>query len=239
LNNPLKYTDPTGYESDKPGEGLPPPPYDGAIGWTSQDEWLIGYGGQWQQTASNTIDAVIYSDAVGIARGTGAFWFIVTHWPGVSVRNGVIYAPNKGGGSRYFHIDTHDLKGFKDVTHLNAEIGPLAKWNHTRLPSILKYGKSAAKGLVVVGAIIDMYDIGSSMYDDYQMEGQINFGPNTQDAVGRVAGGWAGALGGAAAGAAIGSAFAGVGAIPGAIIGGIIGGVGGGYLGGQVPGWLR
>jgi hypothetical protein len=54
---------------------------------------------------------------------------------------------------------------------------------------------------VVVGIIIDGIDIGSSMYKDYQATGQINFGLNTQYAVGCVAGGWGGALSGAAIGA--------------------------------------
>jgi hypothetical protein len=44
LNNPLKYTDPSGHEI---GEGIEGAPRDGDMGWTIKDGYIVYYGGSW------------------------------------------------------------------------------------------------------------------------------------------------------------------------------------------------
>jgi RHS repeat-associated protein len=55
LNNPLKYIDPTGFDPE--GD-----PYaDGALGWTSDEGWFIGQGGDWYPIAEEAVDFFVSS----------------------------------------------------------------------------------------------------------------------------------------------------------------------------------
>jgi len=120
------------------------------------------------------------------------------------------------GGGRTFHIDAPG-PGAPNY-HLNADVGPLARFNHAQVPQAAYRATSAhvlrgaGRTLFVAGVAMDAYNIATATPE--QLPGAI--------------GGAAGGVAGAVAGAAIGTAlFPG----PGTIIGGIIGGLAGGFAG--------
>jgi hypothetical protein len=77
VNNPLKHNDPSGHDTipsdyypgnpdyfpwpdeDVPGLGLGSPPYDGALGYTQKDEWLLALNGRWVPITTNTADSLL------------------------------------------------------------------------------------------------------------------------------------------------------------------------------------
>jgi RHS repeat-associated protein len=103
------------------------------------------------------------------------------------------------------------------------------------------------KVLTVAGAAVSIYDVGSSIRQDWKEQGHFNIGNRSARAVGRNVGGWAGAWGGAKlgamAGGAIGSVIPGVGTaaggLVGGVVGGIIGGMAGSHLGEKAGSWIR
>jgi len=133
----------------------------------------------------------------------------------------------KSGDTRYFHIDYGKVRGSQGlpVDHFNATSGPLARYNHTRLPKgTFSVFKGLTKALPVISLVVDGVNIGVSFGND-----GYTFGPQTRHAVGHAAGGWAGAAIGAAIGTAI---YPGAGTIIGGIIGGIAGSFGGDWIAG-------
>ena len=103
------------------------------------------------------------------------------------------------------------------------------------IPKVLKFG---GKALTVLGGVLDAYDVGSTVYDDFNDSNNIVEKETVETIVGTGAswgggalGAWAGVKAGAVVGAAIGSIISGAGTAAGAIIGGIIGGVGGTIFG--------
>jgi len=202
-----------------------------AVKDTASDAWDAA-----KDTTSNTWNTVVekapeWADTTirGVSKAITVFKPVLEAVkPGIKVTTNAIIDTTRSmeGGARYIQVHSHGYRGVDDFFHLNATIGPLENLNHLELPGILKHADNIAKGLVVVGIALDIYDLGSSAYKDYQESGgKLNFGDNTKQAVGRVGGGW----GGAAAGAAIGSLICpGIGTA----IGGVIGGIGG-SLGGE------
>lgn len=127
------------------------------------------------------------------------------------------------GWERSFHID---MDRFTPTPHLNAEYGPMRRFNHRAVPnSLYRMGSTSAlkgigRGTVVLGLALDAYDIATSTP-----------GSDRNRAVGGAVGGW----GGAAAGALIGSAIApGIGTVIGGVIGGVAGSFGGQAVGSQI-----
>jgi len=243
LNNPLRYTDPSGYDptveecTDSNGINWG---YNTATGIPNielQPELEdVGSGKLAYEDLPVAPESTILVIGEGIYRGTGASWVILKAWSNIEFVGNMIYDSSKSlsGGSRYFHLDTDSLGQW----HFNADIGLLKGFNHTPLPSMVRFARPAAKVLVVAGVVLDAIEIGSAIKAD-RNAGYIGFGPNTRETTERVAGGWAGALTGAAAGAAIGAAFGGIGAVPGAFIGGIVGGIGGRLAGGTLAKLFR
>lgn len=141
-----------------------------------------------------------------------------------------------------------------NIPHINVEVPSnanafqkqLAKsLDHKRIPrsvydsfrdfdKVKKIAKKGGKAMAVAGAVVDAVDLGTTMYDDYQDDGQ--FGKATASSAARIggswAGAWAGAKGGAALGTLVGSVFPGVGNVVGGFIGGVVGGIAGSLLGG-------
>ena len=160
--------------------------------------------------------------------------------------------------NRYAQIDFHALDGSQGVpvTHLNADIGPWAQWNHWELDDILthKYAppelkalaqaaksnnffftnrgarlvQGAGKAMLVIGLVMDAADLGTAVYNDTRASGTLTFGINTKYAIGRVVGANIGASIGGAAGAKVcAPAYPPVGSL----VCGCAGAVAGGYAG--------
>lgn len=92
--------------------------------------------------------------------------------------------------------------------------------------------KVLGRGLVAVGATLDIMDISRSVAADKARGDGEKI--ETKKAIGRVAGGWGGAIGGAAAGAAAVALLPFGGPIAGMVIGSIVGGIGGHIAGEKV-----
>lgn len=94
-----------------------------------------------------------------------------------------------------------------------------------RAGQALKSAKLLGRGLVGLGAFLDVRDISKSMSaDKARADGKRT---ETKKAVGRVAGGWGGALAGAKVGAQYGTALPFGGPVAGMVIGSIVGGISG------------
>lgn len=104
---------------------------------------------------------------------------------------------------------------------------------HVSTVKLTTIGNKVTKVTGPVGKLIDIYNVGMGIYNDYQNYQNTGYtdGYNTVRATADVAGGWAGALAGLKVGGLIGGS---IGSIPGAVIGGIIGGVGGAFGGSYV-----
>lgn len=97
--------------------------------------------------------------------------------------------------------------------------------------------KKGGKALAVVGIALDTVDLGATIYNDFQDDGQL--GKKTVKKAANIGGSWAGAAGGAKvggwAGSAIGTAICpGLGTVIGGFIGGLFGGIAGGLAGGAI-----
>lgn len=137
---------------------------------------------------------------------------------GGQARFGTPNPASRYGWDRTFHLDFDNRSGY----HFNADIGPLQRFNHARIPGSLYRlgGTSVLRGLgrasVVGGLAFDAYDLATA--------GPGGYGR----AVGGIAGGWGGALGGAAIGSFV---APGPGTVIGGFLGGVFGSVGGQYAG--------
>ncbi|MDW8244744.1 MAG: RHS repeat-associated core domain-containing protein, partial [Thermogemmata sp.] len=170
----------------------------------------------------------IQNTAAGGTKGFGAgLWWAVTfeNLPDRAGNARLGYQPPHGRWQRSFHFDVPHPNTRYNYPHINAEFGPLRRFNHTRIPDWLyRFGstnalRTVARGTVVVGVAVDTYTIVTAP------QGQRG------QAIGGTVGGW----GGAAAGAAIGSKICpGVGTV----IGGLIGGFSGGAIGSWIGSWF-
>jgi RHS repeat-associated protein len=219
LNNPLKYTDPSGHVnviSDDGGwdDGTPtvvvviPIIQSGGIG--------TGFGDI--PDFDNEPDLPLQVEA-GTLEGLGASWAVLSRYPDIEMTNTAVIDTTAGtGGGRIISIEGPHPGA--NEWHFNADTGPLKGLNHTDMPIYGEGVKLIGKAFVVVGLVVDTADlVTSAQADNWQ------FGTNTKQSIGRVAGGWTGAI----VGASIGTAIC---PVIGTFIGGVIGGIAGRY-GGQ------
>lgn len=239
-NNPLKYTDPSGYLSTAYYmDGVRIESYDVPI--SLEGSGVIARNGN-------------VSFAQFIYPTNGGY---VTSWSYKAIRDFydksdyplfVNTFPKMNGETDGFNGNTYVSRN-KDVTIPGARVNDggsiidlALKWSGITNDIIDASGKvsmvatssSIARYTVPTGIAIGAAQIGRGYYKDGK-----RYGYNTQKAtasfVGGIAGAWAGFEAGATigfeGGFVIGATFAGVGAIPGAVIGGIVGGFGGAFGG--------
>jgi len=219
FNNPLKYIDPTGHQPEiDNGNWF----YIPGVGWV---DIYSGLPVAELPVDNSVTDWDLNDDiSLSIPRGFGGSWFILANSPNILITdNAIINRSIRITGGRIIHIHYDPEIGL----HLNADTGPLARFNHAKLPGVFKHTKAITRTFIVVGIAVDAADLTTA----FQADGW-NFGTNAQEAVGRVGGGWGGALAGAAIGTAICPVW-------GTLIGGIVGAIGGSWIGGNIPGWFR
>ena len=174
---------------------------------------------------------------------------------------------NKPDGIRTFHVDVEGKATNQPFFHLNTtrykdlESGnynpvqklTLKKLNHTEIPKpvyeafkdfdqVKDVVKTGGKALAIIGAAMDVYEMGSTIADDLNDEDK-KLGKKTVSTAAGIGGSWAGVAAGgelgAMGGAAIGTLICpGLGTVIGGFLGGIAGGIAGAIGGEKVGEYL-